>query len=232
MDPDKPVVLLVGGGEGMGPVEATVDALSKIVDCEFQAVVVCGRNRKLQGKLNKRYVAYYVLERRGMKGPRCGRRSFWCQSKPLHFQTSPDANTDIKICLSPDHNPVANCRAYPPNMIPHIMGFVNNMPEYMFASDIIITKAGPGTISEALICGLPMILNGYIPCQEEANVPYVLENGVGVFERKPALVAATVKSWFTDRASERQAMAARCKALGHPAALFNIVRELAQMVVP
>lgn len=117
-------------------------------------------------------------------------------------------------------------------MIPHIMGFVNNMPEYMFASDIIITKAGPGTISEALICGLPMILNGYIPCQEEANVPYVLENGVGVFERKPALVAATVKSWFTDKASERQAMAARCKALGHPAALFNIVRELAQMVVP
>lgn len=50
------------------------------------------------------------------------------------------------------------------------------MPEYMFASDIMITKAGPGTISEALICGLPMILNAYIPCQEEANVPYVVDN--------------------------------------------------------
>lgn len=61
-------------------------------------------------------------------------------------------------------------------MRPQIKGFVNNMPEYMFASDIMITKAGPGTISEALICGLPMILNAYIPCQEEANVPYVVDN--------------------------------------------------------
>lgn len=124
------------------------------------------------------------------------------------------------------------CRTYPDNMTAHVKGFVDNMAEIMFASDIIITKAGPGTISEALICGLPMILNGFIPCQEEANIPYVLENNVGVFERKPVQVAATVKAWFTDRSAERLAMAGRCKALGHPSALFDIVKELAQMVVP
>lgn len=46
-----------------------------------------------------------------------------------------------------------------------LCGFVTNMAEWMTASDVIITKAGPGTIAESLICGLPIILNGFIPCQ-------------------------------------------------------------------
>ena len=45
-------------------------------------------------------------------------------------------------------------------------------------TDVIVTKAGPGTISEALICGLPMVLNAYVPCQEEGNIPYVTDNKV------------------------------------------------------
>lgn len=39
-------------------------------------------------------------------------------------------------------------------------GFINNMAEYMASCDCIITKAGPGTIAEALACGLPIVLNG------------------------------------------------------------------------
>jgi 1,2-diacylglycerol 3-beta-galactosyltransferase len=35
----------------------------------------------------------------------------------------------------------------------------------MAAVDTIITKAGPGTIAEALISGLPILLNGNVPCQ-------------------------------------------------------------------
>ena len=50
----------------------------------------------------------------------------------------------------------------------------------MHASDVIVTKAGPGTICEALACNLPIILSGYIPGQEEGNVTYVVENNVGM----------------------------------------------------
>ena len=57
-------------------------------------------------------------------------------------------------------------------------GFVQNMEEWMHASDVIITKAGPGTIAESFICGLPVLLNGYIPGQEEGNIDYVLEHKV------------------------------------------------------
>ena len=43
-----------------------------------------------------------------------------------------------------------------------VLGFVNNMDEYMRASDAIVTKAGPGTIAEASICGLPCMLSSYL----------------------------------------------------------------------
>lgn len=70
-------------------------------------------------------------------------------------------------------------KPFPPGMRVLVQGFVSNMPELMCASDVIITKAGPGTISEALICGLPMVLNAFVPCQEEGNIPFVTENKVG-----------------------------------------------------
>jgi 1,2-diacylglycerol 3-beta-galactosyltransferase len=61
-----------------------------------------------------------------------------------------------------------------------VFGFVQNMQEMMHASDVIVTKAGPGTICEALACNLPIILSGYVPGQEEGNVTYVEENKVGM----------------------------------------------------
>jgi 1,2-diacylglycerol 3-beta-galactosyltransferase len=43
-----------------------------------------------------------------------------------------------------------------------VKGFVNNMDEWMRSSDVIVTKAGPGTIAEASICGLPCMLSSYL----------------------------------------------------------------------
>ena len=60
-----------------------------------------------------------------------------------------------------------------------VNGFVDNMPQWMTACDTIVTKAGPGTIVESLICGLPVLLNGFVPCQEAGNVPFVIDNKVG-----------------------------------------------------
>ena len=60
--------------------------------------------------------------------------------------------------------------APPPNRYPSGMrvkatGFIDNIHEYMAACDAVVTKAGPGTIAEALISGLPILLNGNVPCQ-------------------------------------------------------------------
>jgi 1,2-diacylglycerol 3-beta-galactosyltransferase len=171
---DVPAVLLVGGGEGMGPVEATVDALAASLGAACQVVVVCGRNAKLVAKLS--------------------------------------------------------AKQYPPGMAVHVKGFVTNMPELMSACDVIVTKAGPGTISEALICGLPMVLNAFVPCQEEGNIPYVTDNGVGCFETKPAKVAGIIREWLEGGDARLKELADKAKAIAKPDALFDIVKDLAELV--
>eukprot|EP00170_Pyropia_yezoensis_P008249 contig_34395_g8276 len=65
------------------------------------------------------------------------------------------------------------------------------MADYMRAADMLITKAGPGTIAEALICRLPILLCAYLPGQETGNVTYVVDHGVGAYESAPARIAAT-----------------------------------------
>jgi 1,2-diacylglycerol 3-beta-galactosyltransferase len=110
----------------------------------------------------------------------------------------------------------------------HIKGFVNNMSEYMASSDCVISKAGPGTIAEAMICGVPIILNGCVPCQEEGNIPFVIENQVGAYSETPKIIAQIVSKWLDpENSSELKEMSQRAKALGRPNATFNIIRDLA-----
>lgn len=58
-------------------------------------------------------------------------------------------------------------------------GFVNNMEEMMTAADIIITKAGGLTVSEALTRRLPLVIFRPIPGQEEANTVFLNKIGAG-----------------------------------------------------
>ncbi|MHB8718960.1 MAG: MGDG synthase family glycosyltransferase [Candidatus Dormibacteria bacterium] len=61
----------------------------------------------------------------------------------------------------------------------HVRGFVDNMADWMRAADVVVTKAGPGTITEALCCGVPLLLTWYLPGQERANVEWVVDTGAG-----------------------------------------------------
>ncbi|OUS42062.1 MGDG synthase-domain-containing protein, partial [Ostreococcus tauri] len=110
-----------------------------------------------------------------------------------------------------------------------VKGFINNMADYMACCDCVITKAGPGTIAEALTCGLPIVLNGCIPCQEEGNIPYVLQNEVGAYSEEPEKIAEVVSQWFGPLKDRLHSMSARARSLGRPEATFDIVRELADM---
>lgn len=111
-----------------------------------------------------------------------------------------------------------------------VHGFVNNMSDWMSASDCIVTKAGPGTIAESLIRGLPILLSGYIPGQEEGNVPYVVDNHVGVFASEPAAIAAQVGRWFGAERGQLARMAENAKRLANPNSTENIVTDLANLI--
>jgi 1,2-diacylglycerol 3-beta-galactosyltransferase len=165
---DKPMVLLVGGGDGMGPLGRNARAIDES-GLDVGIAIVCGRNKKLQSALEA--VAW--------------------------------------------ENPT------------HIYGFTREMPEFMRAADAIVTKAGPGTIAEALNANLPIILYAKIPGQEDGNVTFVESEGAGVWAPKPHLVVRTLTRWIT-RPAERERVIANARRIARPGAARQIARVIGQ----
>ena len=83
--------------------------------------------------------------------------------------------------------------------------------------------------SLSVACVYYYSFTGCIPCQEEGNIPFVLENKVGTYSEDPVVIANTVSEWFDTNDGTLEEMSARAKLLGRPEATFNIVRDLAGM---
>ncbi len=71
-------------------------------------------------------------------------------------------------------------------------GFVGNMADWLRCADIVVGKAGPGTIAEATCCGAPLVLTSFVPGQEKGNAEFVTESGAGVYAPRPRQLAAEV----------------------------------------
>jgi len=67
----------------------------------------------------------------------------------------------------------------PENIHLTIFGFVNNIDIIMDASDILISKAGGLTSSEAMAKSVPMLIVDPIPGQESRNSDMIIEHGAG-----------------------------------------------------
>lgn len=113
-----------------------------------------------------------------------------------------------------------------------IFGFVQNMPELMHASDVIITKAGPGTICEALACNLPVILSGYVPGQEEGNIDYVVHNDVGVLALDPVTLVDALRRMIKPGSPDLRRYLENAKKISCPAASFDISASLLRHLPP
>jgi len=68
---------------------------------------------------------------------------------------------------------------FPENINPLIFGFITNIHKLMDASDILISKAGGLTSSEAMAKSLPMLIVDPIPGQESRNTDIIIEHGAG-----------------------------------------------------
>lgn len=107
-----------------------------------------------------------------------------------------------------------------------VFGFVDNMPELMGAADLLITKAGPGTISEAFISGLPLLVSGFIPGQEEGNVVYVRENKAGVYAPSVKDLIAIIHDWVTAGNPVIKELARNAAMLARPNASLDIASDI------
>ncbi|HET9589547.1 MAG TPA: glycosyltransferase [Anaerolineales bacterium] len=166
----KPIVLIVGGGEGMGPLAKTAQAIDGS-GLDLGQVIVCGRNAHLKESLQSRK---------------------W-------------------------ENPTI------------VYGFTRDMPDFMRAADFIVTKAGPGTIAEALNAELPIILYAKLPGQEDGNVTFVQEEGAGVWAPHPQDVVRTLTRWIS-RPAERQKVIENCRRAGKPEAARTIAKTIGEIL--
>jgi 1,2-diacylglycerol 3-beta-galactosyltransferase len=108
------------------------------------------------------------------------------------------------------------------HMEAHCYNFVTEMGTFMRAANCILGKAGGLTVSEALACGLPLILVDVIPGQETGNAKHVVSGNAGVLAQDPVDVLETMCHWLdTDRRLYRQ-QAENARSLGHPQAAYEV----------
>lgn len=65
-----------------------------------------------------------------------------------------------------------------------VLGFTDKVAELMGISDLVITKPGGLTSTEALVSGLPIVAINPIPGQEEANANFLENNGAAIWLKK------------------------------------------------
>lgn len=76
-----------------------------------------------------------------------------------------------------------------------VLGFTDKIPEYFRAVDLLVTKAGPGTLAEANAAQLPVVVYDFVPGQERGNVDFVRHNGLGLIAlRGASTVVSAVRS--------------------------------------
>lgn len=109
-----------------------------------------------------------------------------------------------------------------------VHGFVSNMGDWLRAADVVATKAGPGTIAEAACCGTAMVLTGYLPGQERANVGLVTSAGAGVYLPRVNQLAAGIARLSNDSVA-LASMRARAARLARPEAADKVAALLAEL---
>jgi 1,2-diacylglycerol 3-beta-galactosyltransferase len=177
LSPLGKMILLVGGGDGMGPVFETaraIDGALQDLNPPPQLVIIAGRNESLARRL---------------------RAAEW--RAPLRVE-----------------------------------GFVKNMPQWMAAADVLVTKAGPGTITEGLLSGLPLVLMGKVPGQEDGNVDFVVQSGAGVWAPKPEQGAAQLRQWLEPGNPTLATMSRKARQLASPDAASDIAADIVALAAP
>ncbi|MGH7729340.1 MAG: MGDG synthase family glycosyltransferase [Vulcanimicrobiaceae bacterium] len=171
---DRRIVLVMGGGVGLGPLERIMRALDR-VRTPIAAAVIVGRNPGLE----RRVLA--AAER---------------TSYPLR-----------------------------------VYGFVDNVHDFMHASDVLISKPGGLTSAEALAAGLPMVLVRPLPGQEERNAEYLVSRGAALRAPDDERLAARVEEVFAG-GEPAWALRSRIAQMRRPDAARQVAERLAGLLAP
>lgn len=111
----------------------------------------------------------------------------------------------------------------------HLTDFLFDMPAALGAADLVIARAGAGTIAEITCCGLPSILipYPYATSNHQFKNAYLLELARAAIvildkELNGQILARTITELVNDRERQKE-MGEKAKTLSHPEAASKIV---------
>ena len=82
-----------------------------------------------------------------------------------------------------------------------------------------------------MICGLPILISGFVPGQEEGNVRFVIEHQAGYRLQKPAQeLGVILKELMGEGRKRLTAIAQNAYALGRPDAAREAVRLVGRLM--
>jgi len=162
----RPLVLLAGGGDGVGPLEEITRRLLK-AHPRASLAVITGHNERLHHRLT---------------------------------------------CLAQTNSL-------------RVEGFTEHMDHWLRAADILVTKAGPNSLAEAFVMGLPTVIYAAIPGQEDGNVTLVKEQGAGIWAPGPSRSVEAVLSLLDDPL-RRERMTRQAQSLATPDGSTKIAQRL------
>lgn len=166
LNPQKTTLLIMAGSFGVTNI---LDIYNKIVsiDVDFQIIIITGKNKRL----------YKTFKRRLSKdlSPLVNQK--------IHVKKSDLIKNSIKIQSQKLEDLIKKIRnqtmeSYSKET--RLIYFTDEVYSYMQSADLIITKPGGLTVSEAIASKLPMAVFDAIPGQEEENAEFLVKNNMAV----------------------------------------------------
>lgn len=142
--------------------------------------------------------------------------------KVLHLLNHSGLPIQLALVAGGDDELFSQFQATEWHTVTHMYNFVTNMPQLMKAADIVVSKAGGLIVTEALACGLPLLLVDVTPGQEEGNAAYVMEHEVGELAGSPVDALETLYHWLDRDAQLLRKRTAAATALGRPRSAYTV----------
>lgn len=97
-----------------------------------------------------------------------------------------------------------------PEKTVRVLGYTKEMPQLLSFADVLVTKPGGLTTTEAITKAIPMVIPYYIPGQEEDNISFLLNNGLALKTFKNYSLS-TIIEILMDHPERRQEIVDRMK---------------------
>ena len=116
-----------------------------------------------------------------------------------------------------------------PELPTRLLYFTDEVEKYMHAADLLVTKPGGLTVSEALACNLPMAVFDAIPGQEEDNANFLKTHDMCVRIGKGGDFAQEISQLLQEK-KHLQAMRENCAGFDKSQSIPNMLALIRELV--